>query len=371
MGDNLPGFACTICSVAEDGRTAAKTIIGHADGTHSKRDYDFVTYWTLNALEPNGSNAELAELAEKLSGSTALPTLAEVLRYLATQSTLMIVMGKPKPGHNPKHPCRRLWAQTRPENNTLFPTPRAWLPIDCDDILVPAPFGDGDQLPNAAAFIRDTLLPPEFVDVACVGAATASSGLKGPTVARIRLFFLLDQPTPLARLRKWGVAAQRAGLPIDPVIYQGGQPIFTARPIFHGMDDPVPEALRAFVVPGKAGRVNLVANRYDTISATIERKVNAAATASGDNWRKLLEATLGGPNSFFEPLSKALGLAAHSADSEADIVAFTSQLLAQRADLGRQSQYNHQWITSTLRRFRSKDVKTAQAIEFYRSKLFE
>ena len=64
---------------------------------------------------------------------------------------------------------------------------------------------------------------------------------------------------------------------------------------------------------------------------------------------------MGGELSFFEPLSKGLGLAARSNDTDAEIIDFTQALLAKRADAGRIAQYDAQWITRTLRRFRDMD----------------
>ena len=178
--------------------------------------------------------------------------------------------------------------------------------------------------------------------------AAASLGRASP---RLRLFFRTDQVHELARLRSWGVAAQRAGMPIDPAILQAGQPIYTARPTFIGMDDPVPKDQWAFVLPGTTTRVSLVADRYDLVSAAIERKVNAAAAACGGNWRQLLDATLGGPTSFCEPLSKALGLAAHSNETEDEIAAHVAALLQERADPGRQSQYGERWVKDSSAAF--------------------
>ncbi len=341
---NLPGYAFTICAVAERGRTAAKTIRRRSDGTLRKREYDNVTFWNLIPLTPESSNANLRKVARYAAGEAgerANTAMAVILRTLAGVNDVMIVMGAPRAGYSSKMSSRRLWASALlTEPNTLFAVPRAWLAIDADDVEVPHGYGDGDRLAEAGTYIRDSRLPPEFAGVECVVAASASSGLMGPALARFRLFFLLDQPFELARLRSWGLAAQRADLPIDPSILQPGQPIYTSRPIFESMDDPVPETQWAFVLPGVTERVSLVAERYDAISAMIERKVNAAAAVCGDDWRRLLEATLGGPTGFFAPLSKALGVAARSADSDAEIAAAIGVLLAERADFGRQGRYS-------------------------------
>ncbi|QIG50593.1 hypothetical protein G5V57_24395 [Nordella sp. HKS 07] len=368
---NLPGFEFTLCAVAQAGCTAAKRIRRRRDGTLRKHDYDNTKLWSLIKLAPDSPNAGLAEMARALAGPQATVTMAQTLRWLADMRDLMIVMGVTAAGHDPKRRSRRLWASPLlSEPNTLFATPRAWLAIDVDDVTVPQGYGDGDRLADAAIWVRDNLLPEEFRGVECAVTATASTGLIAPDIARLRMFYLLDRPCDLLRLRRWGLAAQRAGLPIDPAILQPGQPVYTSRPIFENMEDPVPPELWAFVLPGTAGRVSLVAERYDSISLAIERKVAAAAAASGGDWRKLLDATLGGPTGFFEPLSRALGLAAHTQESEAEICACVAALLSQRPDPGRQSRYGENWVVSTIRRFRGKDAKLAEEIEFLQHKLF-
>ncbi len=145
--------------------------------------------------------------------------------------------------------------------------------LDLDDIAVPAPLGNADQLPKAAEFIRDTVLPDEFHGIECVVAATSSTGLKGAIIVRLRLYFLLSCAYPLERLLGWGRDAQIAGVPVDPAVLLPSQPNYTARPIFIGMGDPVPAAMRAFVLPGPFGdRVPLVIDRYDAKAAAIVHK---------------------------------------------------------------------------------------------------
>ena len=82
------------------------------------------------------------------------------------------------------------------------------------------------------------------------------------------------------------------GLPVDPAVFQAGQPIYTARPRFEGaIADPVPEHLVAFVLPAAAGcgdRVTLDVHRYDRRMREIEAHVGRVASGCGGDWRKLL-----------------------------------------------------------------------------------
>ena len=271
---DLPGYEFTICAVAQRGRTAAKTIIRRADGTLHKREYDNVTYWSLIALTAESPNADLATVARRLAGADATAAMATVLRTLAGMRDLMIVIGAPRPGHDPKRPCRRLWADVLDERTRCS---RCRAP-GCRSTATMSKFRTGSAPATACPRRR-----PISATTGCRRSSPMSNAsprrpraaaLMGRGIARLQMFFLLDQVHELARLRSWGVAAQRAGLPVDPAVLQAGQPIYTARPSFINMNDPVPEEHWAFVLPGASERVSLVADRYDVVSAAIERKVS-------------------------------------------------------------------------------------------------
>ena len=233
---SLPAYDFTAACVAEADRDATKTITRQADGSLLKRPYSHATWWRY--------------IPGKLSSHREM---AEVLRFLATARNVMIMMGEVAPGVDVGQPQRRLWA-AEPGQNTLVSVDRAWLPVDLDDVEVPAPFDKGDCLDAAAAYVRDHLMPNEFHGVECVVTATSSTGLRGSGTARMRLYFLLDQKWPLAALKGWARRLRLSlAVPIDDAVIQAGQPIYTARPVFRGMDDPVPEHLWAFVLPGSRG----------------------------------------------------------------------------------------------------------------------
>ena len=99
-------------------------------------------------------------------------------------------------------------------------------------------------------------------------------------------------------------------------------------------------------------------------------RVSRVARGCGGDWRKLLTETLGGPTSFFEPLTQALGLAARSSASQAEIVFFVEGMLAERADRGRQRQYGQRWVLSTLKRFRRRDRQLAGDVVRLHAEIF-
>lgn len=173
----------------------------------------------------------------------------------------------------------------------------------------------------------------------------------------------------MALLRRWGLAAKVAGVPVDPSVLQAGQPIYTARPQFRGMGDPVPQEHWAFVLPGVFGdRVSLVADRYDKGAEDIVRRVREAAANCGD-WRELLEQTLGGPEGFHEPLKRGIGLAAQSTATEQEIVDFVTALLAERADPGRMVSYGPRWVCKVVQSFRIRDQRTETEISNLKERL--
>ena len=97
-----------------------------------------------------------------------------------------------------------------------------------------------------------TLLPVEFHDAACIVSASSSTGLPGPTLARLRLWFLLDRPIASADLYRWARGARATQHPVDPHVCLPSQPIYVARPQFIGMTDPVPPALTATLIEGSS-----------------------------------------------------------------------------------------------------------------------
>ena len=298
--------------------------------------------------------------------------MAALLQKLADRRDIMLVMGGIRPGLDLRKTQLRRWAGVDPARNTLLDVPRSWLAIDVDGYHVPAPLGLAEYLPDAAAAIRDDALG-DFAGVACVVAATSSTGLAGEDTARLRLFFLLDAAHPIADLHRWARGAQLAGLPVDPAVMQPGQPIYTSRPVFRGvLTDPVPAQLRAFVLPAAGGgdRVAIDIHGYDRQAEVVQRHVDHAWAQCGGDWRQLLDETLGGPAGFFLPATRALGLAARSPDDEATIIGHVAALVAARADEGRQRQYGPRWVQSTLRRFRTIDGMASGDIAQKRRQLF-
>ena len=63
-----------------------------------------------------------------------------------------------------------------------------------------------------------------------------------------------------------------------------------------------------------------------------------------------LDLTIGSEAGFFEPLTRALGIASRSSASLDEIIAYTDWLMAERAkdDPGRRARYGERWVRSKL-----------------------
>jgi hypothetical protein len=363
-------------ATAHVGLICAKRFVLQPDGSIQEHSYPKgATYWFFKA-------AQAATVCE-MTGE---------LRRQAARRTEIIAMGAPVPGLSLGAEHRRLWAQDA--GNTLADVRRAWLVIDVDDAPVPEGLAVVERLVECGGYIRDTLLPPEFQGVVCIVTPTARTG-KNPGLARLRLWFLLDRPLWLREMYDWGFAAKACGVPVDPSLFQPGQPIYVARPIYDGLPDPVPVGLRAAVVAGTRERVALVLDRYDAEAAKkraetakkrpavvpdgftpktprigLQAPRGGLVVTNGGNWRAVLLAGAGGPEGFFMPLTRALGLAVMAGDSADDVCAFVASFLAQGADPGRQDRYGPDWVCSTLHSFRTKDASRRAAIAADKARLF-
>jgi hypothetical protein len=355
----LVSFGFTVCEAAEEGLIAAKHITRRPDGSLSKKDYDNVTWWRFLPVVAASHEA----MADRLRGLAMLPRR-------------MIIMGRPIGSLDLGEKHLRRWAD--PAEATLCAVTRAWLPLDFDDVFVPAGLGRADRLSEAALHVRDCLLPEEFHGVRIVATPSARTGMVGDSVARLRLFAALDRAHPLDALKGWAKGARTClNLALDGSVLQAGQPIYTARPMFTGMDDPVPRAMRAIVLPGSKDTVTLDVARFDVKTdivlsngkekvprvpkhlgkaPVVEGTVPCSAISCGQDWQRRLEATVGGPDGFFEPLKKGIGTAVRVGAKRDEIEAVVAVLLAARADAHRRQAYGPEWVNRAISSFHRNDV---------------
>ena len=347
----LPGFVATQLKLSDKGtdknRCAVKTL------TQARRRLDPRRTSTTTAIDGCSSRSTPAPTSTAWRASCGA---------MARMDRVILCMGAPKPGFDLNVPHRRLWAQSDPLENTMIAVPRAWLPVDVDDAVVPA----RARRPGAVCRRRDPcarhLLPEEFRGATMVVSPSAHTGLRGPTLLRCRLWFLLDRVHELSALNDWTRGLKTIVGVGDSAIIQAAQPIYVwPRPVRRN-DRPDP----ADAVGGGgsritgsrlAGRRSLRAeSRRRSTTSLVSPRSPAATTGRRSSPRR--SAAISGSSS---RCPRGSGLAARSNDTDDAIIAFTLALLAKRADRGRIAQYDKAWIARTLTRFRAMDGRVQAA----------
>jgi Family of unknown function (DUF5906) len=344
-----PGFALTFIEATGQDRktrrplTAAKTIY---PPPKPAKQYDRVKFWRFRPKTYADHEA-----------------LAEALKKAAPNPQYALIRGAPIEGLDLKAQHRRLSASSRGAERTIDDAPLPWSVFDIDGAIVPSPLGDPDQLRKGAEWFRDNKMPAEFRDARCVVTATASTGLCGSDRLRARMYFCHPYSISNKEYKTYtkGVA-EKDEIELDSSVCQPGQPIYTARPVFEGLPDPVPPENWVFVLDGLNNTVTLDLKKYLPAGKKAQKRLDAAQREARGNYQAFAQATVGRrgdvigdlANTFFEPLTKALGLAARSSDSDDTIVDFLLMLIAERGP-SRIDRYDRTWLLDTLRRFREKD----------------
>ena len=131
--------------------------------------------------------------------------------------------------------------------------------------------------------------------------------------------------------------------------------------MFWGLDDPVPEAMRAFVLPGRRRTADVAWNEFAAVLKTYERHERQAhAEGATGGWRSIMTRRLGdgeGKLGFFKTTSIALGYAARSGEPADEVAAEMRAIIAAHPDLtaDREGQYTVTWLVRELLRLRAKD----------------
>jgi hypothetical protein len=192
----------------------------------------------------------------------SLDEFAAALRQAAALPFCCLIRGELCPHLDPKSWYRRLSKPENPEH-TLDGPDRSWGVFDFDGALVP-------ELPSfreRLLFLRDRRLPTPFSGKRLVATATSHTGLRRDIYAR--LYFQLVAPVPNRVLEDYadGLGKRHPDLRLDPSVHRTGQPVYIARPIFRGMDDPVPEAEWVFILDGDPAPVDLSGEHLRPLSS--------------------------------------------------------------------------------------------------------
>jgi hypothetical protein len=296
--------------------------------------------------------------------------LVRFLLHMASRQDLATVHGVPAPGVVPNQWVRRLSAEVHGSNRTLIEQDFGFLPLDIDDGQLPQASAL-DQGPNfyaAAEHARETFLPPALRDVDLAVAAASSTGFKDGRLS-MHAYAVLDRSVPMPVAYKWLAGAKASGFPLDPRPTLPGQLFLTGRPWLWGLDDPVPQSLWAFMLPGRRQRVMSIDwNEFDAPLAKVaesERRAHVAGAELG--WRAVLDRCLGdgeGRLGFFKPLSIALGYAARSGEPVDEIAGAMHAIVSAHPDFAKRGdQYNAMWLRRELVRLRAKDAIRAASVD--------
>jgi hypothetical protein len=237
---------CFGCSWARTGGQllATKIITRNAAGVLFKTDYDKARYLRY-------FRRDYATLVE----------FAEALNTAAGERQVFLIRGQLKSGLNPAIHHRRIFKLGDPEA-TLDGPARWWGVFDLDGTYVPV----GLSFLEGCLLVREQLLPTEFRGVTMVAAVTPSTGLGQGLHAR--LYFALDRPIENHVLIAYAMALGAAvpNLRLDPSVFRTGQPIYTARPLFKGMSDPLAASEWVQMLPGSKDIVALDLDRYPIVA---------------------------------------------------------------------------------------------------------
>jgi hypothetical protein len=296
----------------------------------------------------------------------SLPTLeafADALRWLADQPRIMIGRGQVKPGLDGVR-ARRRCNDPDATTNSFLVAPRAWLALDFDGVVVPAGIGVGDRVADAGAYAR-SLLPPEFRDVRAIVSVTSSTGLpknlgtgpNGEDLARLRLFYLIDRPVEDEDLRDWAKGFRyETGVDLDPVTFGTVQPVYTARPFFVDLDDPVPVDRRVAILDGASDRAAIELDHYCKVTKVRQFQQRQARRRSGYNWRQTLDIELGDIDSYHEVIWRGLGMAIQAGVPEQEMIEYALAAVRKKADYARVLHYDYRYMVQRIKAFRKREA---------------
>jgi hypothetical protein len=296
--------------------------------------------------------------------------IVRFLLRMALRQDCATVHGVPAPGVSPNQWVRRWSAEVHGPDRTLFEQGLGFLPLDIDDAPLPqgSVLDQGQNLFAAAEYARETFLPPALRDVDLAVAAASSTGFK-PNRLSMHAYAVLDRSVPMQAAYRYLAGAKAAGYPLDPRPALPAQLFLTGRPWLWGLDDPVPQSLWAFMLPGRRQRVTSIDwNEFDApLAKVVESERHAHVAGAELGWRAVLDCCLGdgeGRLVFFKPLSISLGYAARSGEPVDQIAGAMHAIVSTHPDLNaeRAGQYTPHWLRCEVLRLRAKDAIRAASV---------
>jgi hypothetical protein len=127
---------------------------------------------------------------------------------------------------------------------TLKQKPSRILALDIDKVALLEGWSFSADPERAARWVAETYLPPPLNEADIIVQATSSAGLLGTdTLARVRVYCMLDRPLADYQMKAW---AEDASVKCDTSIWTATQPIYTCTPVFDGVPDPLNDRMWRF-----------------------------------------------------------------------------------------------------------------------------
>lgn len=212
------------------GRLLTKQIRRLRNGTIHTTNYDHATVFSYRSVRLTG-----------------LAHLYRLLLQLERDNHSASVRGGPLVGVSLDNAARRSKTDGR-RTATLGDVPRSYLAIDIDGL-------DGSaewwlDLPATLDRVRQ-VLPPEFRQATAIIQFSSMASPKVKPGISLHLWFWLTTPLTCAELLR----TFKPWPKIDRSPFTPATPVYTARPIFKGMDDPLP--VRTMLIEGSCASVDV------------------------------------------------------------------------------------------------------------------
>lgn len=308
-----------------------------------------------NGLVKKTSAPNVAMFSTEVVEVAGIHDLHRLLCNLDGEPGAAVIRGAPLLGANLEQTIRR----SKPNKNTLATignTPRAWLMLDLDGVLLPATMSVITDPADVAAFLVDMVAghAPELEGVTAVVQFSSSAGLaeqaeieaatgqpdrwagvvKPGNRIGAHVWFWLTEPRDDDGLKRWGarINAEAGGKVIDTALFQSVQLHFTAAPLFgQGLHDPL-QGRRVVLVEGSEDAAAI------TIPAKPERGTNTPGESrfAGIGYTGRLEA-IGTPAAgFHEPINAAISafIAGNWPNPDTDALLAALQRVIEAADPG-------------------------------------
>lgn len=162
---------------------------------------------------------------------SSLDDLHNALRATAACPEKIIIRGEPNAN---AHASIAEKGFTKRNKECFDATPRRWVCIDADNVILPG--YDITRDPNAAVkALIETHFPPEFQNTRIVWQLSSSAGLKDPELIKVHLWCWLSRALDFQELKAWRVLKD---FPADEALFHDVQIHYVADPAFQGAPDP-------------------------------------------------------------------------------------------------------------------------------------